>query len=289
MVTRGSDGERHSPETLVERARSGDKGALEDLVRAVRDPVYGLSLRMLGEPADAEDATQEILVKVITRLDSYRGESRFLTWVYAVAANHLRTMRRRGMERYWTSFEQMTECHTAALPEAMPPRGDRRVLTREIRLQCLHGSLICLDRDHRMAFVLGDSLELNSVEAAQVLGIEPATYRKRLSRARKKMQDFMLVQCGLVRPDNDCHCENWCDPAVDTGVVDPDLLKLAGQPCGDDLIEDLEGHLEGLDELVRIRVLFRSLPAYRAPDHLVNKLTEMMGTLRGTPAPQQGG
>jgi RNA polymerase sigma factor (sigma-70 family) len=91
-VTSRSDSEEHSPEVLVQRTRRGDQGALENLVKAIKGPVYGLALRMLGVPAEAEDATQEILVKVVTRLDSFRGESRFTTWVYAVAANHLRTV-----------------------------------------------------------------------------------------------------------------------------------------------------------------------------------------------------
>jgi RNA polymerase sigma factor (sigma-70 family) len=82
------------PQTLVEAARSGDRDALEQLVRAIQDPVYGLAMRMLALPTEAEDATQEILIKVVTRLGSFRGDSKFTTWVYAVAANHLRTVRR---------------------------------------------------------------------------------------------------------------------------------------------------------------------------------------------------
>lgn len=77
-------------ESLVEQARSGIRYALEELVRTIQDQVFGLSMRMLGHRPHAEDATQEILVKVITHLDSFRAESRFTAWVYAVAANHLR-------------------------------------------------------------------------------------------------------------------------------------------------------------------------------------------------------
>lgn len=273
MTVRDDD---HSPEALVERARGGDRRALEQLVQAIQDPVYGLALRMLGEPAEAEDATQEILVKVITRLDSFRGESRFTTWVFAVAANHLRTMRARGGERRQPSFEQMCERQARVLPDATAPAVERTVLSREIRLMCLHGLLLCLDREHRLAYVLGEGLELSGVEGAQVLGIQPDTFRKRLSRARQRMQEFMLDHCGLVRPDNRCRCELWCEPALEAGVVEPDHPKLAGHPADGDPGEDLEQRLAGLDELQRIGVLFRSLPAYRAPDRLVNELTHML-------------
>ena len=75
-------------EDLVQQARDGKKDTLESLVGRIQDRVYGLALRMLGYPAEAEDAAQEILIKVVTRLDSFRRESEFSTWVYRVAANH---------------------------------------------------------------------------------------------------------------------------------------------------------------------------------------------------------
>lgn len=112
--------------------------------------------------------------------------------------------------------------------------------------------------------------------------------RKRLSRARQRMQEYMLLHdCGLLRPDNRCRCELWCDPAVDAGVVDPDRPMLAAHPAaGDAADEDLERRLDGLDELQRIDVLFRTLPAYRAPDHLVDELTEMLAASRN-PTPRE--
>jgi RNA polymerase sigma factor (sigma-70 family) len=92
-------------EDLVQQAKDGKKEALESLVRRIQDRVYGLALRMLGYPADAEDAAQEILVKVVTHLDSFRQESAFSTWVYRVAANHLLTTRKRLAEKQTSSFE----------------------------------------------------------------------------------------------------------------------------------------------------------------------------------------
>jgi DNA-directed RNA polymerase specialized sigma24 family protein len=64
-------------EVFVERAKNGDKRALEDVIRGIQDLIYGLAIRMLWHPSDAEDATQEILIKIITHLDGFRGESSF--------------------------------------------------------------------------------------------------------------------------------------------------------------------------------------------------------------------
>ncbi len=93
-------------EELVKKANLGDKKALEDLLIQIRDGIYSLALRMLYEPTDAEDATQEILIRIITHLGTFKGNSSFKTWMYRVACNHLLTMRKRKAERNSVSFEQ---------------------------------------------------------------------------------------------------------------------------------------------------------------------------------------
>src|SRR5258708_32569903 len=95
-----------SLEDLVRRAREGDRVSLEHLVSAIQDRVYGLALRMLWHPEDARDATQEILVRIVTRLGSFRGESSFSTWTHRVAANYLLTVRKSRLEKQAYTFER---------------------------------------------------------------------------------------------------------------------------------------------------------------------------------------
>ena len=110
-------------EDQVQLAKEGNKKALDSLIRGIQDRVYGLALRMLGHPADAEDATQEILVKVVTHIGSFRQECEFSTWVYRVAANHLLTIRKRLAENQTLSFEdyeslleiEFRRCHDQSL------------------------------------------------------------------------------------------------------------------------------------------------------------------------------
>src|SRR5882672_810061 len=80
--------------TQARAAAAGDKLAVRIVLDAIKDNVYALALRMLGHPADAEDAAQEILVIVLTHLGSFRGESAFTTWVWRIAANHVLRVRR---------------------------------------------------------------------------------------------------------------------------------------------------------------------------------------------------
>src|SRR5262252_3192208 len=147
------------PETLIAGAQRGDAAALEALVHAIQERIYRLATRMVGDPADAQDATQEILVKIITHLGSFRGESTFNTWMYRVASNHLLTLRKlRSEERTFEAVAAQLEAGLAA--SAGQPEATDPILIDECKLFCTQGMLLCLDRDQRLAFVLGEILEL---------------------------------------------------------------------------------------------------------------------------------
>lgn len=90
----------------VGRARTGDRAALEEVVLAVRDDVFRLALRMTADPRDAEDASQEILVKVITRLDGFRGDASLRTWTYRIAARHLLDRKKSRVEQLSLDFRR---------------------------------------------------------------------------------------------------------------------------------------------------------------------------------------
>ena len=94
----------HEDQSLVLRARSGDRKALEDLVQRHQAWIYNIAVRMLYHPQDAEDATQEILIKVLTRLSSFEGRSSFRTWLYRIIVNHVLNMKRGRVEHASTDF-----------------------------------------------------------------------------------------------------------------------------------------------------------------------------------------
>jgi len=266
-------------EDLVEQAKAGNKEALESLVRRIQDRVYRLALRMLGYPPDAEDAAQEILVKVVTHLDSFRQESRFTTWVYRVAANHLLTTRTRLAENQAMSFEEFesqieTEC-SVEWQESVP-EAERSLIVREMMLSCTQGMLLCLDRPHRITYILGEVFDVSSRQGALILDISPAAYRKRLSRARARIRAFMLKNCGLVNPDNPCHCDRVAPYAIQAHVIDPKNLLFAGHRCrarGDAVSMEF---LQELDSLQRVAALFRNHPDYSAPDTFLESLKELV-------------
>lgn len=215
-------------EDQVARAKSGDRAALEAVVRLVQKDVYSLALRFLSRPEDAEDAVQEILLRIIINLHSFRGESAFRTWVYRVACNSLLSLRKQRMEHL--SFEEFGEDLDRGLSDdPIPAQHDveEAVFLEEVKIGCTLAMLQCLDRDHRLAYILGEIIELNHNEASQILETSPAAHRKRLSRARAKITAFMKAKCGLVNPDNVCRCRKRVNTAIALQRVDPSHLLFA--------------------------------------------------------------
>src|SRR5262245_39294490 len=211
---------------LAARVRDGDREALERLVAALQDRIYALALRMLWHPEDARDAAQEILVRIVTHLSSFRGESAFTTWVYRVAANHLLSFRKSRLEEQRYTFERFGEELEEGLSEETPslPEVEHALLLEEIKIGCTLALLTCLDRPHRLAYILGEILEMAGAEAAQVLETDAATYRKRLERARGDVIAFTRARCGLVAPERACRCRRRVAWALRTGRVDSGRL-----------------------------------------------------------------
>ncbi len=173
-------------------------------------------------------------MRIVTHLGSFRGESAFATWAYRVAANYLLTTRKRRAEREEPTFARFAEQLDEGLAPAVPgPAADveRRLLVVEVKLGCTQGMLLCLDRDHRLAYILGEAEDLASREAGDIVGISPAAFRKRLSRARGRLHGFMARKCGLVNPANPCRCGRRVEHAVRVGRVDPDRLLFATHPA----------------------------------------------------------
>ena len=266
-------------ENLVDLARRGDKGALETLIRRIQNRVYGLAIRMLYYPADAEDATQEILVKVITQLSNFRQECKFDTWVYRIASNHLLNTNKRHAESMELTFKQYEEQIDKGLTQSKvkaPLEAEQNLITEEIMIRCMQGMLLCFDRDLRIAFILGGVFDVSSDEAADILHIKPSAFRKRYSRARTRIRNFMTRKCGLFNTVNPCRCSLQVDYAVKTGWINPDNLLFTSHPSNPLKIFNRAERIQEMNELERVATLFRRHPDYAAPETFVREIKKLL-------------
>ncbi|HYW57110.1 MAG TPA: RNA polymerase sigma factor [Polaromonas sp.] len=261
------------PTTLIQRAKNGDIEALDALLHGIQPGVFNLAVRMLGNREDARDATQEILLKVTTHLATFRGEAAFNTWVYQVARNHLLSASTRSREPPEVSLENLGE-HLRAGLELGHSTWQDRVLTpeekassREMAVACTQGMLMRLDREHRLAYVLDVAFGLPSAQAAEVLGIGAAAYRKRLSRARQALQGVSSSVCGMVNAQASCRCEKQVHAVTlhsAAGGVRPGLTMSLERA-------EREAASQALDEVMAlgdIAEVMRSHPDYQAPSAL---------------------
>lgn len=214
-------------EEIARRAVSGERGALEALVRALQADIYALALRMVWNREDAEDATQEILIRAITRLSSFDFCSRLKTWVYRVAVNYLLDAKKSAVERMNLNFVLLSDDLLAGLSTDGPAESERSVLVEEVKIGCTLAMLQCLDRPHRLAYILGEILDLPGPEAAEALAIDASTFRKRLERARSEVLTFARSNCGLVSDNAACECHRRVPAAVRLGRARPEALDFA--------------------------------------------------------------
>ncbi len=266
---------------LATRAQDGDREALQGLMTAVRDDVYRLALRMTGHPVDAEDATQEVLVKVITNLSSWRGEARITTWIHRVTVNLLLDRRRSLPEHRPLGFDEFGAdlLDGLAAPSSAPGVDPvEQVLLDDVRLGCTLAMLQCLDRDHRIAYILGELFEVPGEDAAWICDISPTAYRKRLSRARERVRQFLTEYCGLVGDQAPCSCAARAPHAVALGRIDPSAPALAVHPVTEKgelrrRAYELRGEADRLRDAAAV---MRAHPDYAAPESLNTALRALL-------------
>jgi RNA polymerase sigma factor (sigma-70 family) len=270
-------------ENLVERAKSGDKDVLEEIVRRIQDKIYGLAIRMLYIPADAEDATQEILVKVIINLGTFKGESRFDTWVYSIASNHLLTTRKCRAERWQMTFDKCVHMigeGTLDKADHAFVEAEQNLIVEETKLACVHYLLLCLKREVRLAVILGEIFGVKSPEGARILGLTPAAFRQRLSRGKRQLMDFLVKRCGLVDPKNPCHCKTLAALHVKKRHIDPKNMLFATHPRHPRRDGHAEDLLKELNQMTRAAMLIRSHPDYTAPGVFVESMKGLIDSGR---------
>ncbi|MGX1808570.1 RNA polymerase sigma factor [Nocardia sp. NPDC055321] len=261
---------------LVARAVAGDRAAVSDVVRLLQDPIYRLALRMVWRPADAEDAAQEILLRAVGSLRTWRGEAKLLTWAYRIGVNYLLNLRRRTpQEANQLSLDEFGEGLRDGLAEQDYRGPEAVLLTHEVRLNCSQAMLQCLGREERIAFVLSDIFELSSAEAAWIADVTPAAYRKRLERAKKRLGNFLTANCGLANPQAPCRCSRRVDRALSLGRVNPRAPAFAGHPITPDgrTVADAERQMVRLHDAAAI---LGAHPDYAVPRARVDAIAALL-------------
>lgn len=263
---------------LISQAREGSRVALERLVKKHQHYIYNVALKMTLSPFDAEDITQEVLIKVITNLAKFRNESSFRTWLYRITFNHFLKMKKVWLEDYITSFDaygnelnKMADNSLSAIEQL-----EMKELIAEAKISCMSGMLLCLDREQRLVYVLGEIFSIDHSLGADLLEISKDNFRQKLSRARKDLYNFMNDKCGLVKTTNPCRCERKTKSFIQAGWVDESKMKYNTEYLNQ-INEVLPRKTNDLDELTEFEYadLYRSHP-FQEKDHYKSLVSNIL-------------
>jgi len=259
-----------SDRELLAHIRSGSRDALEELVARHQGWIFNIALRMVYSPSDAEDVTQEVLLKMLTKLSTFNERCSFRTWLYRIALNHVLNMKRRHLEEFGWTFERYGDSLSSApdwdLPNANAVPVDVQLLVDEARIGCSSGMLLCLDREQRLVYILGAIFGVSDGVGAELLQISRNNFRQKLARARRDLRNFMHHQCGLINVANPCRCAKKTQAFMKAGYIDPKNLLFAKRhvarvrevaPVVHDRVGDLDAAYAGIH---------REHPFQRSPD-----------------------
>jgi len=273
------------PRQTLNDAISGSLSGIDRIIGLIQPGIFNLAVRMLGNREDAADATQEILLKVITHLSSFRSDSAFATWVFRVAKNHLLTASTKtrespevSLEGLYKSLEMGMEFNEAQM---LPFGGrnlqpDEKLEAKQIALGCTQKMLMSLDRDMRLSYILDTVFGLSSEEAAAVLEVTSDTYRQRLSRARSKLDSFVSSSCGLASESARCQCDKQI-PAIRH-------VRTKGSSASNTVfalhhveIEEVERNFNALVRLGNASEIIKAHPNYQTPDAMRTAIRSVLG------------
>jgi RNA polymerase sigma-70 factor (ECF subfamily) len=176
---------RSAEQDLVDRCRRGELGAFEELYRAHSGRLFSLAVRMLGNPADAEDQLQEIFLSAHRKLESFRGESALGTWLYRLAMNQLLDHVRSRAARTGQLTDGLDDATVLA------DAGGHKLADRAIDRIDLERALAELPDGCRAAFVLHDVEGLEHKEVSEVLGIAEGTSKSQVHKARLRLRGLL--------------------------------------------------------------------------------------------------
>ena len=253
---------------LIQQALNGNREALAMLIVRHQSWIYNISFRMVLVAEDAEEITQEILIKMMTKLSTYDAtKGAFRTWLYRIVTNHVANMKKRGYERSVSTLESYYSFVETIPDERIAPTPETTLVLKDTMIGCVLGALLCLDRQQRLVFVLGIVFNVTSEQGGEIIGISSGNFRKILSRARTKLYNFMNNKCGMVNEKAPCKCRNKVSEFIRQGwhTIDNMNFYQKNSPKVRDLISE---RIDRFDDTIYhdFTKLYRDHPFYRSPD-----------------------
>jgi RNA polymerase sigma factor (sigma-70 family) len=187
----------------------------EEITKEYRGLVSAISHRMIQNPEIAKDAAQEAWMEILKSLKTFKGESKISTWIYTIASRVI--LRQAKNEKIYSTRYLSEYFRNGERESPFEQEADKRRWVKEMCDKCLTGILHCLSSQDRLLYILYDVAGLSYRELSMIVDDQESTVRKKVSRSRKKLHNFLNEECVLFKPDGNCSCR------MKKHVVDIDL------------------------------------------------------------------
>lgn len=259
---------------LIAQSLSGNQKALEELIQKHQDWIYNVALTFVGDRDEAADLTQEVLIKVVTKLSTFRQESNFKTWMYRIVKNHFLNMQRGKYETNAPTFDQFGQGLDQLPNESLSAYSyevEEKLLVKEAKISCMKGMLLCLDREQRMIYIIGELFEFPDTVGSEIMEISKENFRVKLHRAKQQLYNFMNDKCGLINKNNPCRCARKTAGFIKMGFVDPGSLHFQKDTIASiNKVIDKKVEAYSNEVLGQYQKLFQDHPFLQKPDHLAS-------------------
>ena len=182
---------------IIRSVLRGNVNDFEKLVTAYEKNVYSLALRMVGDPEDAADMTQETFIKAYRSLSSFRGDSKFSSWLYRIASNVCLDFLRSRSRHPQVSLSTVDEDDRATFELPDMRQNPEEQLMKKLGMEAVRRGLEQLPEQQRQILVLRELGGLSYAELAQTLGLEEGTVKSRIFRARKRLCALLLCDGNI--------------------------------------------------------------------------------------------
>lgn len=261
-------GEEIPDNTLVTIALKGDRNALDTLVARHYPWIYNIARRMVLKCEDAEDIAQEIIIKMVTKLSTFNHvKAAFNTWLYRITVNHVINMKTRGYEPYVKSLEEYYVSLNGMPDEEPENTPEMQLMISDLKIGCLEGVFLCLDRIQRIVFILVVAFNVSDTQGSEIMEISKVNFRKILSRARSKLFQYMNGNCSIVNEKKPCKCRNKVTGYIRAAALTPDKITFAqvGSPALKEVVS--QKALQFSENIYSQYIdIYREHPFYKPPD-----------------------
>ena len=206
---------------LIIDALGGSKTALEHLLKRHYQFIYNVAFKFVLTHEDAQDLTQEVVIKVILKLSQFNHQSEFTTWLYRIVFNHFLNSKKSKKENDIISFDTFGSALNNMGFDSLTTAEETELQDKveDVKIGCMTAMLLCLNRDQRLVYILSEIFDVDSKLGADLVEISSDNFRQILARAKKDLYSFMNNKCGLINTNNPCRCPKKTRAFIKAGFV----------------------------------------------------------------------